>query len=71
MGLGLLPTTKPVIIIIDRIENRKRIERGKSGEMELVGSEYICDGVETLTYCRPINEPTRAALDLSSADCFH
>jgi len=39
MGLGLLPTTKPVIIIIDRIENRKRIERGKSGGMELEGSD--------------------------------
>jgi len=49
----------------------KENRAGQIGRDGIGGFEYICDGVETLTYCRPINEPTRAALDLSSADCFH
>ncbi|EDW41562.1 GM25518 [Drosophila sechellia] len=75
MGLGLLPSTNPVIIIITITittspsttskpgPNGNR--RGADRAVGMVGTD-IYDKVETLTYCQPINEPTRAALDLSS-----
>jgi len=58
-------------IAIDRPHRSQEWESSDADRaVGMVGTD-IYDKVETLTYCQPINEPTRAALDLSSADCFH